>query len=76
VVAKLKNLGGTASAAAPSTITFTMTDPASHSVIASCKTLVQPDIGYNATTTATCTLSAPATNAAVVTAAADNPGRG
>jgi hypothetical protein len=76
VSAKLKNLGGTTPAVAPSTITFTMTDPASGQVLGSCHTTVQPDVGYNSTTTASCTLNAGARSAAVVTATADNPGRG
>jgi hypothetical protein len=37
---------------------------------------VQPDVGYNSTTTVSCTVSAQAVNAAVITATADNPGRG
>jgi hypothetical protein len=76
VAAKLKNLGGTGIAVGPSTVSFVMTDPASNKVLGSCKATVQPDVGYNSTTTVSCTLSATATNAAVVTAAADNPGRG
>jgi hypothetical protein len=76
VAAKLKNLGGTGTAVAPSTVTFTMTDPASTKVLGSCKATVQPDVGYNSTTSVSCTLGAASTNAAVVTATADNPGRG
>ena len=74
VAAKVKNLGGTTGAKAPSTITFTMTDAASGQTLGMCQATVQPDVGYNATTTVSCTLSAQATNAAVVTANADNPG--
>ncbi len=76
VSAKLKNLGGTASALTPSTIKFTMTDPASGQTLGSCRATVQPDVGYNSTTTVSCTLDAAASSAAVVTATADNPGRG
>jgi hypothetical protein len=78
VSAVLKNLGGATGARAPSTITFTMTSTASGSVIGSCQTQVIPDVGYNATTTVSCTigsLSGEQANAAIVTAVADNPGR-
>jgi hypothetical protein len=76
VSAKLKNLGGTIAAVAPSTVTFTMTDPVSKQTLGSCTATVQPDVGYNSTTTVSCTISAPPVNAAVVTATANNPGRG
>ena len=78
VSAVLKNLGGATGARAPSTITFTMTCTASGSVIGSCQARVTPDVGYNATTTVSCTianLSGEQANAAIVTAVADNPGR-
>jgi hypothetical protein len=78
VSATLKNLGGLKGAKAPSTITFTMTSTANNAVIGSCQAQVVPDVGYNATTTVSCTISSlsqPA-NAAIVTATADNPGRG
>jgi hypothetical protein len=74
----LKNLGGKQSARAPSTVTFTITDPATKQVIGTCTTEVKPDVGYNATTKASCTISGVSGfdhNAAVVTATADNPGR-
>jgi len=76
VSAQLKNLGGQYGASAPSTITFTMKAAASGSVIGSCQALVTPDVGYNATTTVSCTISLTSQpeNAAVVTATADNPG--
>lgn len=79
VSALLKNLGGTQNASAPSTITFTMSDAASRRIVGTCQVQVAPDVGYNATTTATCTMSAltgQQVNAATVTATADNPGRG
>ena len=78
VSALLKNLGGPSGARAASTITFTLTDPATKTVAGSCTATVTPDVGYNATTTASCTisLSGPAPNAAVVTATPNNPGRG
>lgn len=79
VSAVLKNLGGATGAIGPSTITFTMTNPVTQQLIGSCQVTVQPDVGYNATTTATCAiagLTAQPPNAAVVTATADNPGRG
>jgi hypothetical protein len=78
VSALLKNLGGLIAARAPSTITFTMTDTASRQVIGKCQAPVAPDVGYNATTTAGCTIdtaSPLSSNAAAVTATADNPGR-
>lgn len=79
VSALLKNLGGMTGAIAPSTITFTMTNAASQNAIGSCRAAVQPDVGYNETTTVTCTiggLSGQQENAATITATADNPGRG
>ena len=79
VSALLKNLGGKVGAKAPSTITFTMTDSASHQAVGSCQAQVTPDVGYNASTTASCTISAvngKQVNAAVVTATPENPGRG
>ena len=75
VSAKVKNLGGTTAARAPSTITFTMTDPVTKQVLGTCQTTIQPDVAYNSTTTASCTISARPVNAAVVTATTDNPGR-
>ncbi len=76
VTAKVKNLGGTGTAVAPSTVTFTMTDPATGKALGTCRGTVQPDVGYNSSTTASCTLSAAAVNGAVVTVVADNPGSG
>lgn len=77
VAASLKNLGGKSAARAPSTVAFTMTDPQTNAVIGTCSNTVQPDVGHSATTTVSCTISGVnglAHNAAVVTAAADNPG--
>ena len=77
VGATLKNLGGKSAARAPSTITFTMTDPQTSSVLGTCKVAVQPDVGHSATTTVSCAIRGvwgADHNAAVVTAAADNPG--
>lgn len=76
VSAKLKNLGGTAAAVGPSRVTFTMTDAASGRALGSCSAAVQSDVGYNSITTVSCTLGAAATNAAMVTASVDNPGKG
>jgi hypothetical protein len=78
VSAVLKNLGGTREAAGPSTVTFTMTDSASGKVVGSCQVQVAPDVGYNATTTVSCTISVQSlqVSAATVTAKPDNPGRG
>lgn len=78
VSAQLKNLGGPSGAKAPSTVTFTMKDSASGQVLGSCQAVVSPDVGYNGTTAVSCTISnvSGQQNAAVVTATADNPGRG
>ena len=78
VSAQVKNLGGEERGAGPSTITFTMTDAATAAVLARCEAGVVPDVGYNETTTITCTMPADARvpNAAIVTATAHNPGRG
>ena len=78
VSALLKNLGGASGARAPSTVTFTMADPASGKVLASCQAQVQPDVGFNSTTTVACTMAGvngQQVSAAIVTATADNPGR-
>jgi len=78
VSAQLKNLGGTTAAVARSTVTFTMTDSVSKRVLGTCSAQVTPDVGYNTTTTVTCTfanLDVQQANAATVTATADNPGR-
>jgi hypothetical protein len=71
-------LGGTTAAVARSKVTFTMTDPVSKHILGTCSTQVIPDVGYNATTTVSCTfanLNIQQANAATVTASADNPGR-
>jgi hypothetical protein len=77
--ALLKNLGGLTGAHSPSVITFTMTDVASQQVVATCRVPVQPDVGYNATTTVACTfvdIAAQHGNAFSITAIPDNSGRG
>lgn len=79
VSALLKNLGGMTGAIGPSTITFTLTNATTQQAIGSCSVPVEQDVGYNATTTVTCTiggLSGQQENAAIVKATADNPGRG
>jgi hypothetical protein len=76
VSATLKNLGGPTGASAPSTVTFTMTDPVSNRTLGTCSATVQPDVGYNETTSVSCTIPAQPVNAAIVTAVATNPGRG
>ena len=79
VSALLKNLGGMTGARAPSTITFTMTDTASRQPVGRCQAQVVPDVGYNATTTVSCTIddvTVQRSNAAIVTATPDNPGHG
>ena len=79
VTASLKNLGGRGGAKAPSTVTFTMTDPQTNEVLGTCTATVQPDVVHSAPTNVTCTITGVNGgdhNAAVVTAAADNPGPG
>ena len=78
VSAQLKNLGGATGATGPSTVTFTMAAAVSNTVLGSCQSTVAPDVGYNGTTTASCTITVGSQpeNAAVVTATANNPGRG
>jgi hypothetical protein len=78
VSAIVKNLGGKVGAQAPSTITFTMTDIATKAIVGTCQAPVVPDVGYNATKTVTCTISAASgqqANTALVTAVPTNPGR-
>ena len=77
VSASLKNLGGKLGAQAPSTITFTLTDSATGKSAGSCQAQVSPDVGYNATTSASCTIGSVGAqvNAATVTAVPENPGR-
>ena len=78
VTARLKNLGGKIGAQAASTISFTMVDSATRATVGSCQAQVQPDVGYNATTSVSCTISAVSgqqANAAIVTATPENPGR-
>ena len=77
VAAALKNLGGRSDARAPSTVTFTMIDPQTNAVLGTCTVTVQPDVVHSATTNVSCTINGVNGgdhNAAVVTAAADNPG--
>jgi hypothetical protein len=77
VSASLKNLGGKLGAQAPSTVTFTLTDSATGKSAGSCQAQVSPDVGYNATTSASCTIGSigAQVNAATVTAVPENPGR-
>ena len=78
VSAMLKNLGGATGASGPSVVTFTLTAAISGSVLGTCQAFVAPDVGYNGTTTVSCTINVATQpeNAAVVTATVDNPGRG
>lgn len=79
VSATLKNLGGATGAVGPSTVDFTVIGAASGRLLGTCSATVQPDVGYNSTTTVSCTvagLSGQADNAATVTATPTNPGRG
>ncbi|MFI5282093.1 MAG: hypothetical protein ACHQ0J_03075 [Candidatus Dormibacterales bacterium] len=78
VSAQVKNLGGRTGATGPSTVTFTMADSASSSVLGSCSTAVVPDIDYNSTAIVSCVIAgsaAQAINSATVTAVPYNPGR-
>ena len=55
-----------------------MTDSATKLTVGTCNVQVVPDVGYNATKTVSCTISAASgqlANAAVVTATPTNPGR-
>jgi hypothetical protein len=76
VSALLKNLGGTGAARGHSSITFTVKAAASGTAVGTCTVPVAPDVGFNATTTAGCSidLTGRAADAAVVTATVDNPG--
>jgi hypothetical protein len=76
VSAQLRNLGGMTGAKARSTVKFEMRDAATNAVIGACVATVVKDVGYNATTTASCTVGAQATNGATVIASVDNPGHG
>jgi hypothetical protein len=75
VSATLRNLGGTVGAKAHSTVTFTMTDPISKQALGTCSATVEFDVGYNSSSTVSCTIEARPVNGAVVTASVDNPGR-
>jgi hypothetical protein len=75
VSAKVKNVGGMTGARAPSTVTFTMTDPITKQPLGHCSATVQPDVGYNSTATVSCTIDAKPVNGTTVTASAENPGR-
>ena len=76
--AVLKNLGGMKGAKAPSVITFTLTAASNKAVLGSCTAQVIPDVGFNSTTTVSCTIAnlTHSASAAIATATADNPGRG
>jgi hypothetical protein len=74
VSAQLKNLGGMTGAKAQSSVKFEMHDAATNAVLGSCVATVFNDVGYNSTTTASCTIGAQATNGANVLATVDNPG--
>jgi hypothetical protein len=79
VSATVKNLGGMTGALGPSSVTFTVTGAVSGQVLGTCSVQMQPDVGYNSTTTVSCTiagLSGQVDNAATVTATPTNPGRG
>ena len=78
VSAEVRNLGGEQPASRPSTITFTMTAAATGTVLSRCTATVVPDVGYNETTTVSCTMPdiSNAPNAAIVSGTAENPGRG
>jgi hypothetical protein len=74
--ATLKNVGGLKGALGNSTVTFTVTDPATAKVASTCKAAVGPDVGYNATTVVTCTIGdLNSKQAATVTATVETPAR-
>jgi hypothetical protein len=75
VSAQLKNLGGMTGAKAQSTVKFEMHDAATGAVLGTCVATVFNDVGYNSTTTASCSINGQATNGATVFASVDNPGR-
>jgi hypothetical protein len=74
VSATLKNLGGLTGAQAPSTVTFTLAYAGTQ--LGSCQAQVSPDVGYNSTTTVSCTIvfTGKVDTSAVVTATPTNPG--
>jgi hypothetical protein len=77
VSAVVKNLGGKTGAKAPSSVIFTMSDPATNNAVGSCTVQIAPDIGYNATTTVTCSINVPSgqsLDSVIITAKPDNPG--
>jgi hypothetical protein len=77
VSAVVKNLGGKTGAKAPSSVIFTMTDLTTNNVIGTCTAQITPDIGFNATTRVSCTITVPSgqkLDAVLITASPDNPG--
>lgn len=77
--ALLRNVGGLTGAKAPSSVTFGVTDAASGKAAGACSAQIVPDVAFNATTTARCTigeLNGQVLNAAIVSATVDNPGLG
>lgn len=76
VSATLKNLGGTAAAQKPAQVDFVMRAAGSTgATLGSCTAVVQKDVGYNSTTTVSCTIGAQAQNGAEVTATPVNSSR-
>ena len=76
VSATLRNLGGTAPALKPAQVDFVMLSPTSSSTrLGSCMAVVQRDVGYNSTTTVSCTIEGQAQNGAEITATPENSGR-
>jgi len=76
VSATVKNLGGATGASAPSSVKFTMTDTVSRQSLDSCTATISPDVGYNSTTSVTCTIPTAGRSTVTITAVADNPGHG
>lgn len=74
--ATVRNIGGRSAARAPSTVTFTASDPSDGRTLATCVASVAPDVDHNATTIVTCTMDAlePGRVTALLTATVDNPG--
>jgi hypothetical protein len=76
VSATLKNLGGTAPAQKPAQVEFVMRSAGSTgATLGSCVAVVQADVGYNSTTTVSCTIDAQAQNGAEITATPQNSSR-
>ena len=76
VSATLKTLGGTAPAQKPAQVDFVIRSAGSTSAtLGSCVAVVQQNVGFNSTTTVSCTIDAQAQNGAEITATPENSSR-